>query len=219
MRPSTPSIALLALVPVVLAQGNMQINTLSGVTECVPSDFTWSGGVPPYYLSLVPAGQPSAQAIMQFPPQNGDSMTWLVSLPPGTSFTSALRDSTGAQAFSDAQTVQPGTENSCSQSSTTVVMTATSMTGQNSSAASTGSATTASTAEGTRGTTSAATKSSTTASTTVSVQAAHDVTSAATAGTAPSASSTSSNAASLHTSAGAIGIAGLLGLVGAALLG
>ncbi|EJF64641.1 hypothetical protein DICSQDRAFT_166805 [Dichomitus squalens LYAD-421 SS1] len=98
------------------ASGNLMINTLSGPTECVPVQFTWSGGQAPYYLSLIPGGQPSAQAIRQFPIQNGNSYTWTVDLASGTSFTTELRDKTGAVAYSDIQNVQPGPDNRLSPS-------------------------------------------------------------------------------------------------------
>ncbi|TFK85043.1 hypothetical protein K466DRAFT_495470, partial [Polyporus arcularius HHB13444] len=75
-----------------------------------PVQFTWTGGAPPYYLSLVPGGQPSAQPLKQFPTQNGNSLTWTVDLAAGTTFSSSLKDSTGEQAFSDIQTVQSGTD-------------------------------------------------------------------------------------------------------------
>ncbi|KAI0360158.1 hypothetical protein OH77DRAFT_1517690 [Trametes cingulata] len=215
MRFTISAVTLAALTPVVLGQGP-RINTLMSPTQCEPVQFTWEGGVPPYYLSLVPGGQPAAQAMKQFPAQNGTSMTWTVDLPSGTSFSSSLRDSTGTQAFSDIQTVQPGPDSSCLNDSvsetTSMTMTATSASSADSSAASTNSATTASVPAVAQ----KAISTSGSASPTVSGTAVHAASSGA---SSTSATATSSNAASLHTSAGAIGIAGLLGLVGAALLG
>ncbi|KAI0661470.1 hypothetical protein C8Q70DRAFT_657982 [Cubamyces menziesii] len=126
MRFFLSTAALVALAQMVLAQAGPKINTLTSPTQCVPVQFTWEGGSPPYYLSLVPGGQPSAPALKQFPVQNGNSMTWVVDLPAGTSFSSSLRDSTGAQAFSDIQTVQPNSDSSClnSSGSTSMPMTA-----------------------------------------------------------------------------------------------
>ncbi|KAI6008135.1 hypothetical protein F5J12DRAFT_826907 [Pisolithus orientalis] len=74
--------ALVASAPAVLAQ--LTINTPANVVECEPTQLTWSGGQTPYYLSLVPAGQPSATPLMQFPNQNGTSYTWMVDLQAGT---------------------------------------------------------------------------------------------------------------------------------------
>ncbi|KAI0330228.1 hypothetical protein GY45DRAFT_1251267 [Cubamyces sp. BRFM 1775] len=90
--------------------GSTKVGNLELTNQLVPVQFTWEGGSPPYYLSLVPGGQPAAPALKQFPVQNGNSMTWVVDLPAGTSFSSSLRDSTGAQAFSDIQTVQDSSD-------------------------------------------------------------------------------------------------------------
>ncbi|KAI9000588.1 hypothetical protein BD414DRAFT_472131 [Trametes punicea] len=217
MRFFISTAAVIALIPMVLGQGP-KINTLTSPTQCEPVQFTWQGGVPPYYLSLVPGGQPQAQALRQFPAQNGDSMTWTVDLPAGTSFTSSLRDSTGAQAFSDIQTVQSGPDNSCLSNSVSetasMTMSATSMSSTGTSAASTNAATTTSAPDVAQKAVSTTMPASSTIS--ASGTGVHAVTSGA---SSTSAMPTSSNAASLHTSAGAIGVAGLLGLVGAALLG
>ncbi|KAI0635656.1 hypothetical protein C8Q77DRAFT_583946 [Trametes polyzona] len=218
MRFFISAATIIALTPVVLGQGP-KINTLTSPTQCEPVQFTWEGGAPPYYLSLIPGGQPSAQAIKQFPVQNGNSMTWTVDLPAGTSFSSSLRDSTGAQAFSDIQTVQAGPDSSClngsSSGATSMDMTSaapSTPSASASSAASVNSATTVSSPAAAQKAIS--TTSSGTA--TISETGAHAASSVA---STTSATATSSNAASLHNSAGAIGIAGLLGLVGAALLG
>ncbi|KAM5538535.1 hypothetical protein V8D89_007868 [Ganoderma adspersum] len=101
----------------VAAQSPLTIYTLSSPTACEPVQFTWSGGKGPFYLSLIPAGQPSAPAMLQFPVQEGTTMTWLVDMPAGTRFSSALKDSTGAMAYSDSQTVQSGPDTSCIEGS------------------------------------------------------------------------------------------------------
>ncbi|RDX42127.1 hypothetical protein OH76DRAFT_1475480 [Lentinus brumalis] len=229
----TAASLLAAVFQVVLAQ-NLQINTISSATECQPVQFTWTGGVAPYYLSLVPGGQPSAQPVRrskawlrettltsfpqlkQFPTQNGNSMTWTVDFPEGTTFSSSLKDSTGEQAFSDIQTVQSGTDSSClnsstsdtmSMSSTTMVNSASSM---SSSAASMNTATTPSASGTSRGT-------STTSSMSGSSESGTGVRAGSSSATASSTGS--SNAASTPASAGAMGLAGILGLFGAAFLG
>ncbi|KAL1937439.1 hypothetical protein VTO73DRAFT_13162 [Trametes versicolor] len=213
MRSFISAVVVVALTPVVFAQGP-KINTVMNPTQCEPIQFTWQGGVPPFYLSLVPGGQPGGQPIRQFPSQSGNSMTWTVDVPAGTSFSSSLRDSTGEQAFSDIQTVQQGPESGCLNGSSTTTMPMTGPTGTNSdtSAASTETATTASVGAGAQKVISTTAAS---ASATITGTVAHAASSASTT----TATATSSNAASLHTSVGAIGFAGLLGLVGAALLG
>ncbi|KAH9936057.1 hypothetical protein B0H21DRAFT_62463 [Amylocystis lapponica] len=89
------------------------VNTVSGITECEPIQFTWSGGVPPYYLELLPAEQTSAPAMKQFPQTSSTSFTWLVDLEANTSFTIAVTDSNGAQGYSSIETINAGTSTSC----------------------------------------------------------------------------------------------------------
>ncbi|KAI0749589.1 hypothetical protein C8Q80DRAFT_1162781 [Daedaleopsis nitida] len=110
----TAATLLAALFQVVVAQSaSPQINTVMNAVQCEPVQFTWQGGSPPFYLSLIPGEHAAATAYRQFPVQNGNSMTWKVDLPAGTTFTSSLKDSTGEQAFSDIQTVQDGPDSSC----------------------------------------------------------------------------------------------------------
>ncbi|THH31455.1 hypothetical protein EUX98_g2750 [Antrodiella citrinella] len=105
--------ATLAAVAPALAQATLGVDTVAGITQCQPILFTWHGGVAPYFLSLIPAAQPSAPALKQFPTQNGTSFTWLTDLPTGSTFTIALKDSTGATAFSDIETVNNSSDTSC----------------------------------------------------------------------------------------------------------
>lgn len=101
--------ALVALVPSVL--GQLTVNSPTNVVECEPFQFTWSGGTPPYFLSLIPAtGQ---NPIKQFPQTSGTTFTWLVDLQANTNFNCALKDSTGTQAFSGQATIIAGTNTSC----------------------------------------------------------------------------------------------------------
>ncbi|KAI9512046.1 hypothetical protein F5148DRAFT_123394 [Russula earlei] len=72
------------------------------------------GSPPPFFLSLIPGGRPTDGALKQFPPQQGTSYTWdNVSLAVGTSFTAALKDAKGQQAYSAPVTVQSGSDTSC----------------------------------------------------------------------------------------------------------
>ncbi|EIW83975.1 hypothetical protein CONPUDRAFT_49912 [Coniophora puteana RWD-64-598 SS2] len=102
--------ALVSLVPAILAA---TINTPTNVVECEPIQFTWTGGQAPYYLSLIPAGQPSANPLKTFPSQTGTSYSWTVDLQSGTALSAALKDSTGAIAYSDKFSVMAGTSTSC----------------------------------------------------------------------------------------------------------
>ncbi|KAG6332760.1 hypothetical protein ID866_6334 [Astraeus odoratus] len=102
-----------ALAAAVSAVHGLTINTPASVVACEPTQFTWDGGSAPYYLSLVPGGQPTASPIKQFPNQDGTSYTWLVDLQAGTIFNIALKDSTGATSYSDIITIQSGSSTSC----------------------------------------------------------------------------------------------------------
>jgi len=104
------AIAALAAAPSVMG---FTINTPSNIVQCQPFQFTWTAGQGPYYLSLIPAGQPTAPAIKVFPEQTGLTYTWIVDLPQGTTFDVALRDQTGSTMYSDQATIQPGTDSTC----------------------------------------------------------------------------------------------------------
>ncbi|KAF9476681.1 hypothetical protein BDN70DRAFT_811864 [Pholiota conissans] len=109
--------ALFSIIPGILS---LTINTPTSVVQCQPQLLSWSGGAPPYYLSIIPGGQASAAPLKSFDTQTGSSLTWIVDLPSGTSITCALKDSTGATAYTDMVTIQPGTDsrydNYCSSS-------------------------------------------------------------------------------------------------------
>ncbi|KIJ67062.1 hypothetical protein HYDPIDRAFT_109062 [Hydnomerulius pinastri MD-312] len=183
--------ALAAIVPAVLAQ--MTINTPPSVVTCEPTQFTWSGGQSPYYLSLVPAGQTTAAPLKQFATQSGTSYTWNVDLQAGTSFTISLKDSTGNTAYSDIVTIQAGATTSCVNTSV------------QESGGSSGSAAPAPT--GGSGTTAGSTSGSSTKATGASGSPSPTT----------SGSATQSGAANRLTVSSAFGVAGAMGLVGAAL--
>jgi len=110
MKFSVAAATLVSLLPAVLG---LTINTPSSVVQCQPVLLSWAAGTPPYYLSLIPAGQVSAPALLTFPTQNGTSLTWIVNEASGTTFNVAVKDSTGTVAYTDIVTVQPGTDSSC----------------------------------------------------------------------------------------------------------
>ncbi|RDB26383.1 hypothetical protein Hypma_006512 [Hypsizygus marmoreus] len=189
------AVTLVSLVPVILG---LTINTPTGVVQCQPILLTWADGTAPYFLSAIPAGQPSAAAVKTFPTQNGNSFTWNVDLAGGTSITLSLKDSTGAQAFSDIVTIVSGSDSSCINTSVQV-------TGTGGGAAPTGSGTTAGNTSGTpTGTSGTNTSTGTSKSSTSS-------------GTGSSPTPTRSNAASKSV-VGTYGLAGIMGLVGLAVL-
>ncbi|THH14215.1 hypothetical protein EW146_g6097 [Bondarzewia mesenterica] len=180
--------SLVSLLPAVLG---LTVDTPASVVQCEPVLLTWHDGTPPYFLSFVPANQPSAPAIKSFPQQSGTSLTWLVDLQANTNFNIGLKDSTGNQVYSALVTVQSSSNSSCLNTSVNE-----------------GSSTTASGASGNSSSAapSASGSASVTGSRTSSVSASATATRA----------STSSNGGSRSTVA-TFGIAGLMGLVGAAL--
>ncbi|POW08300.1 hypothetical protein PSHT_09603 [Puccinia striiformis] len=99
---------LLATVNLVLAQGNDPpvINTPASVAQCLPALLTFHGGVPPYTLSAIPAGQPGALPLVELGQQSGDSFTWIANLASGTATTLQIRDSRGNINYSQAVTIQ-----------------------------------------------------------------------------------------------------------------
>jgi hypothetical protein len=54
------------------------------LTECQPAAIPFSDGTPPYFISVLPAGQVSAAPLLQFPEQTTSPYTWNVNLPAGT---------------------------------------------------------------------------------------------------------------------------------------
>ncbi|KAG2076701.1 hypothetical protein BDR04DRAFT_1089882 [Suillus decipiens] len=186
-----------ALVSAVSAAFGLTVNTPSDVVECQPILFTWSGGVSPYYLTLVPGGQSMASPIKSFPTQTGTSYTWNVDLQANTIFNIALKDSTGTTAYSDIITIASGSDTSClnttvdegGASNGTVVAT---------------------------GTSSPAAGSSASASASVSGSISSGAKTSATA-TGSSGTAQKTGAASSLSVSSAMGVAGVMGLVGAVL--
>lgn len=106
--------ALAALAKVALAQGTLFINTPASIVQCQPTLLNFGGGTAPYFLSVLPAGQATANPILTLPDQTAaGSYTWTVSLPAGTNITLQVRDGTGAVNYGSPVVVQPGTSESC----------------------------------------------------------------------------------------------------------
>jgi len=101
---------LLSLALGALAQ--VTVNTPVGVVQCQPTQFTWSGGVAPYFLTFVVAGNPGDVVETIAQPQTTTTYMWIADLPVG-SYSLAVKDSTGAQGFSGAINVAAGTVTTC----------------------------------------------------------------------------------------------------------
>jgi len=143
----------------------LTINTPTNVISCTPLQITFSGGSPPYIISVHPGATPNADALVTFPNVTGSPFTWTaVNYASGTSLDLTLRDNTGASAQSAPFSVQSGGSTSClnSTASGSSAPAATS----NAPAASSASATTPATSQtkagdsGSTGTSKAATPSS-----------------------------------------------------------
>ncbi|EIN04805.1 hypothetical protein PUNSTDRAFT_92211 [Punctularia strigosozonata HHB-11173 SS5] len=196
MKTFSAVVALVALIPSVLG---LTINTPTSVVQCQPIQLTWSDGTAPYFLSLLPGGQPSATPLESFDSTTSTSFTWTVNLPSGTSVTAQIKDSTGTIAYSDIFTIQSGSDSSC--------LTSSGVAGATSGGS---SATTSGAAATTTGTGSSG------ASATAKTSGSAAATGSGTASPSASSTSSSSNAAR-GSSISAFGIAGVMGLVGAAL--
>ena len=190
MKTFAAAFALVSVLPGIFA---LTVNTPSGVVACQPIKIEWTDGTAPFFLSIIPAGQPSAPAIKSFPTQQGNSFTWNVDLPPNTGISISLKDSTGTQAYSDTINIQ-GSDASCANTSVSVSGVG-GATGASSPAPTTGGA-----APTTGNTSAGANSSGTTPKPTTGT-------------TTGSGSSQTSNAASKAT-IGKFGVAGLIGLAG-----
>jgi len=195
------ALAIAAASPALAQQ--LQVNTITGIVQCEPSLLTWSGGQPPYFLTFIPVGQPSAAPIKSFPKQSGTQLTWIADLPAGTSFNIQLRDNTGATAFSDQENITNGTDSSC-------LNTAVTESGSDASGATSAPADASSTAAGGASTTPAGSTVSGSSPASTNRPA-----SSSSSGAAPA--QTSHSGGMKTTTIGAFGIAGLAGLIGAAL--
>ncbi|KAF8339482.1 hypothetical protein F5887DRAFT_919664 [Amanita rubescens] len=100
--------ALFLAASVALAQNEFTIDTPSNAVVCQTVLINWRGGMPPYYLSVLPGSQPGGTAIESFPPNLGHSQIWDVDIAAGTQVGLTLRDGTGAFTQSAPFTINPG---------------------------------------------------------------------------------------------------------------
>jgi len=155
------------LTSTVFSQSNFTINTPANIVQCEPILLSWVGGTPPYFLSVLPAGQPSANALVSFLPQNGTSFTWKVNVTQGVGIFFNLRDDAGLLAQSGSVTVQsnPTSDNSCINASAVVPIPSTSASGSTASVSGSNSAVGASTTGATGGSSTQVSKGSSSTST------------------------------------------------------
>ncbi|KAI6025720.1 hypothetical protein F5J12DRAFT_809975 [Pisolithus orientalis] len=111
MKSTFAAVAL--FVAAALAQSTLTINTPANVVECEPTLITWSGGTPPYFLSILPGATPNGAALENLGQQNSTSVTWVANIAAGTSIGLTLRDNTGQVAQSAPFTINSGSSTSC----------------------------------------------------------------------------------------------------------
>ncbi|KAF8732362.1 hypothetical protein AX14_004488 [Amanita brunnescens Koide BX004] len=109
------AIAIVSLVPAVIS---LTIDTPASVVQCQPTLLTWNGGTGPYYLTILPGGQVSAEPMETFTATDDTSKTWIANLDSSQPVTFALKDSTGQTAFSDQVTIRPSNDQGCMTAAT-----------------------------------------------------------------------------------------------------
>ncbi|KAI5479495.1 hypothetical protein MNV49_003437 [Pseudohyphozyma bogoriensis] len=140
------------------------INTPTSLIVCEPSAITWTGGTEPYYITVIPAGEPSETPYESFPTQTGTSYTWTVDIAAGLNVSLALKDSTGTSVYSSNVVIQAGSSTSCVNSTSSAATSSTTAASGSSSSAASGTTTSAaaSTSAASSGTSSAAASSTST---------------------------------------------------------
>ncbi|WVW83855.1 hypothetical protein I302_105877 [Kwoniella bestiolae CBS 10118] len=109
---STVLLTLGAMATSVLG-ADLTISTPASLIQCQPALLSWSGGQAPYYLAVIPGGQPSGAALQDLGEQQGNSLTWTVNIASGTSITLKVTDSTGVVNYNQAVTIQAGSSSAC----------------------------------------------------------------------------------------------------------
>ncbi|KAH9811859.1 hypothetical protein DFH28DRAFT_1223703 [Melampsora americana] len=101
---------LLSLVLIVVGQDDKPIiNTPPSLTQCLPIALTVGGGEAPYYVTILPGGQPAAEPIETFPTMaQAGQLTWIVDQAPGTELTFQVRDAKGTINYSQVSKVTAG---------------------------------------------------------------------------------------------------------------
>lgn len=108
--------ATLASASLAFAQSTLTVNTPTSLVQCQPAALSWTGGQAPYFVSIIPGGQPSATPLESFPQTSETTLTWTVDIPSGTSITVQIRDASGTLNYAQAVTVQAGTSTNCANS-------------------------------------------------------------------------------------------------------
>jgi len=206
--------AILALAATAGAQDDngFSIATPGPTPVCQPLLINWSGGSPPYFLSVFPGDQPNGTPLLDFGQQTGNSFRWIVNITAGQNIGFTIRDNNGVVKQSAPFPLIASSDQSCLNGGST----------GGGSSAGTSSSTTAGGAPGTSAPggapgTSAPAGTSAAPSTSNTANPGAGGSSSVTKPPASSSSSANSNQTSAPSSANKVEI-GLAGAVGAALL-
>lgn len=105
--------ALAAVATATLAAAQLRIETPTNLVVCQPALLTWAGGEQPYYVSVIPGGQPSAASLKDFPQTSSTQQTWNVDLPAGQEVSLRITDATGTINYSEKVTIREGSNTNC----------------------------------------------------------------------------------------------------------
>ncbi|KAI0363773.1 hypothetical protein BV20DRAFT_87327 [Pilatotrama ljubarskyi] len=93
--------------------GALQVDTpAQPPVQCVPYQFTWERGEPPFVLLVISDTSPRMR-LERFTGITENSIEWPSDIPAGTTIFFKVRDSTGAHMKTRAMTVQRGSTDSC----------------------------------------------------------------------------------------------------------
>ncbi|GMK59873.1 hypothetical protein CspeluHIS016_0900900 [Cutaneotrichosporon spelunceum] len=108
------ALAVVVLAVSAAAQAAFSITTPPALVTCQPSKLSWTGGAPPYILSIIPGGQPGAAVIKDIDTNlNVMQYTWNTDVVGGTHLTFKIVDKDGNIAYSAPITVQAGSSDEC----------------------------------------------------------------------------------------------------------
>lgn len=107
---------LLLPVPVISQTAAPLLNTPSGVTQCLRSQLTWTGGTPPFTLLITAGDAPGGTLLKQYNNLTGSTYSLLATLPASTRCVMTLRDSDGRESTTALVTILPGAATSCENS-------------------------------------------------------------------------------------------------------
>ncbi|GJN87108.1 hypothetical protein Rhopal_000053-T1 [Rhodotorula paludigena] len=118
MRFASSFTGLVAAAAFVAAQTPLFINTPSQLFQCQPVLLTWGGGEAPYYVRVVPGGQPTATPLATLQSAvDATTYSWRPALDVGTQITLLVSDNRGQSQGSAPVTIMAGDTSCLNQAS------------------------------------------------------------------------------------------------------